>query len=106
MLVEILDLDLFDSKLFRYASGFYLVKNRGQRSFAAEACRGLVVRSTTLGAFGTRRAYRVTCKRLECEMVESAQRLCGVPGGAKGLRWGGLYCRRLSYLREALNLTI
>ena len=54
------------------------------------------MRSTTLGAFGTRRAYRVTCKRLECEMVEGAQRLCGVPGGAKGLRWGGLYCRRLS----------
>ena len=55
-----------------------------------------MVRSTTLGAFGTRCAYRVTCKRLECEMVEGAQRLCGVPGGAKGLRWDGLYCRRLS----------
>lgn len=54
------------------------------------------MRSTTLGAFGTRRAYRVTCERLECAMVESAQRLCGAPGGAKGLRWGGLYCRRLS----------
>ena len=43
-----------------------------------------------------RRAYRVTCKRLECEAVESAQRPCGVPGGAKRSRWGGLYCRRLS----------
>ena len=42
------------------------------------------------------RAYRVTCKRLECEAVESAQGPYGVPGGTKGLSWGGLYCRRLS----------
>lgn len=29
-------------------------------------------------------------------MIQGAQRPCGVPGGAKGLRWDGLYCRRLS----------
>ena len=42
------------------------------------------------------RAYRVTSKCLECGAVESARRPCGMPGGAKGLRWDGLYCRRLS----------
>ena len=42
------------------------------------------------------RAYRVTSMCLMCQAVDSARRPCGVPGGAKGLRWDGLYCRRLS----------
>lgn len=43
-----------------------------------------------------RRAYRVTCKCLECEAVESAKEPCGGLGEAKVSRWGDLYCRRLS----------